>query len=386
MPRINPPVIDEQMQLQHTRDIAKRSVTGTFIYLVIWVAITLPSQFLQMHPKIWWPVTLLFGVMAMLRIVLIRFLDRMYATRPKTWQSAFFALVWLSALFWGVLCASSLTVPALQPLSFLIIVTTAGLTSGGAVSVAPSRPLTLGMISAFLLPSVVVLLFFPHDHDPSLCLLFIIYWLGMYSVTKTQHKEYWLSLNHAFVIKRYARELERLNGMDGLTGLKNRAFFDDSLRTELKKSSRTELPIALLLIDIDHFKAVNDRYGHLAGDECLRRISQLLMETVQRETDIVARFGGEEFAIILPGASRTQARAVAERIRQSTQKMDIVIDDLITLHLTVSIGVADVTAAIDASNEELIAAADAALYAAKARGRNLVIMADAICPPAGDPS
>lgn len=366
-------IIDDEIQQQQHRDIAKRSFTGAFIYLIIWAAITIPNQLYAKETDAWWSFTLLMTLLAFIRTGMIVKFDKIYGNSPILWQCSFFVIVWLSALIWGLLCAVSLTTPAFSTITFVMITATAGLTSGGAASVAPNRILTLGMISAFLVPSILALLFIPNNHNISLWLLFCIYWVGMFSVTKIQHKEYWLSIKHSFITKRYAAELEKLNTIDGLTGLKNRVFFDGYLRTELKKSSRLQFPVALLLIDIDHFKSINDRFGHLAGDECLRQVSKILRKMVVRDTDIVARFGGEEFAIILPGSGPDQAMFFAERTRKAVEAMNIVTQER-TLSLTVSIGVAEITATSDTKNEEIIAIADAALYAAKKGGRNRVIM------------
>lgn len=364
-------IIDDEIQLQQNRDVANRSFTGVFIYLIIWVAITIPNAFHQTSPRIWWFFTLLLTALALLRIILIKNFDRIYAKSPILWKYSFFSQVWVTGLAWGILCALSLAVPEFQLLTFAVITATAGLASGGAASVAPNLILAIGFFSAFLAPPIMTMLFISNQHGISLLLIFIIYWLGMFSITRIQHKEYWLSLKNAFVVKRYAAELEQLNAKDGLTGLKNRTFFDDSLKAERNRSSRTQVPVSLLLIDIDHFKRVNDYYGHLAGDECLRQVSQLLTRMARRETDIVARFGGEEFAILLPGTSAEQSLVVAERTRLGVEKLKIVVQDK-ELHLTVSIGISNVTATFGTSNEDIIHSADTALYKAKNNGRNQV--------------
>jgi two-component system chemotaxis family response regulator WspR len=127
------------------------------------------------------------------------------------------------------------------------------------------------------------------------------------------------------------------------------------------------------MIDVDHFKLFNDRYGHVEGDDCLRRVGQLLMKFACRPGDLPARYGGEEFAVLLPGASLAGARIVAERLRRAVEELSIANADAPLGQLSVSIGVASLVPSLGDKNQSLIEAADAGLYAAKRSGRNMVI-------------
>lgn len=164
--------------------------------------------------------------------------------------------------------------------------------------------------------------------------------------------------------------LEELATHDGLTGLYNHREFYQRLEAEMERSKRYGHPLSLLMIDIDHFKAFNDTYGHQSGDYVLRTIADQMRKEV-RAVDYVARYGGEEFAIILPEMLASNALSVAERLRNSIATHRITINERQVGNITVSIGVAAFPE--DAcSGEELIAAADRALYAAKQAGRNRV--------------
>jgi diguanylate cyclase (GGDEF)-like protein len=171
-----------------------------------------------------------------------------------------------------------------------------------------------------------------------------------------------VAVNHA----RLFQQMQREALTDGLTGCFNRRFFEIQLERDLHLATRMRQPVSLILLDVDHFKSVNDTYGHRAGDEVLRLLACELREEVQG-VDTAARYGGEEFAIILPQAGPEGALAVAERVRVRIEKMEIPVVGSVT----VSLGIA--TFPLHASSRELlVAAADRALYQAKRTGRNRV--------------
>lgn len=165
--------------------------------------------------------------------------------------------------------------------------------------------------------------------------------------------------------------LEQQSLSDSLTGLANRRAFDQALLREHARQQRMGSPLSVLLLDVDHFKGVNDVYGHSIGDDYLRAIAQVLRKTVTRSTDLVARHGGEEFTCLLPDTSATQAQALAERVREATQRLTLPNSRARQQTLTVSIGVATLEAG-PASAQELMEQADGQLYAAKHAGRNRV--------------
>ena len=165
-------------------------------------------------------------------------------------------------------------------------------------------------------------------------------------------------------------DLERLAATDALTGAASRRYFLNRLREELAKAERTLEPLSLLMMDIDHFKTVNDRYGHQAGDATLVTFVER-MRDVLRVPDVLGRLGGEEFCALLVGSSLTQATTVAERIRAAVEAGSIELDNG-ELQITVSIGVAEF-GSDGTSIEAVIGAADDRLYRAKAQGRNCVV-------------
>jgi diguanylate cyclase (GGDEF)-like protein len=167
--------------------------------------------------------------------------------------------------------------------------------------------------------------------------------------------------------------LDELASLDGLTGLANRRGFDRELERAWQEAGEARQPLALMMIDIDHFKLYNDRYGHVPGDTCLRAVGETLSLVTLEEAVLVARYGGEEFALLLPGLDAGRATALAEEARKA-------IEDLLITHaeapcglVTISIGVAALVPEKNEAAANLVEAADTALYAAKRRGRNTVV-------------
>jgi diguanylate cyclase (GGDEF)-like protein/PAS domain S-box-containing protein len=185
------------------------------------------------------------------------------------------------------------------------------------------------------------------------------------------------------------RRLEALAGQDGLTGLANRRTFDNALAREHRRAVRDRTRLAMIMIDVDWFKPFNDRYGHPAGDECLKQVSRAIENTLHRPGDIVARYGGEEFAVLLPNTDENGAATIAERIRRAVLALAIEHDASPAKVATISAGVASCApSAFDAGLEALMRDADQALYRAKNSGRNVVVCAAGLGqPPAeGRPS
>lgn len=170
------------------------------------------------------------------------------------------------------------------------------------------------------------------------------------------------------------RRLAELSATDQLTGLKNRRHLDALLHEEFQRCFRYGRPIALLLLDIDHFKRFNDSYGHVVGDECLRAVAGALRQAVRAEVDRLARYGGEEFCVVLPETDAEGARVVAERIRVAVESLQFRVGGEL-VPVTVSVGVAAMVPAGVEEAQLLVLTTDKALYEAKAAGRNRVQVA-----------
>ena len=171
-------------------------------------------------------------------------------------------------------------------------------------------------------------------------------------------------------LKRHRDLLERLSFLDGLTGIANRRHFDHQLELEWRRALRNKKSLALIMADVDHFKLYNDSYGHLAGDDCLKKVAQTIAGTIRRAGDLPARYGGEEFACILPETELQGALHVARAMCQAVARLELPHEPSPHHLVTLSCGCAACPVEASASAEELILAADRLLYQAKASGRN----------------
>ncbi|MBT6587162.1 MAG: sensor domain-containing diguanylate cyclase [Gammaproteobacteria bacterium] len=165
--------------------------------------------------------------------------------------------------------------------------------------------------------------------------------------------------------------LKEMNTFDAVTGIHNRQYFNESLEQEWRRAKREGYEVSMLMLDIDHFKRVNDTYGHLAGDECLAAIAKEVDRMFNRPSDVVARYGGEEFVVVLPYISADNARRLAEQLREIIEGSTYLADGH-DLQVTVSIGVATASPNDEVRSRDLIGWSDTVLYEAKSAGRNQV--------------
>jgi diguanylate cyclase (GGDEF)-like protein/PAS domain S-box-containing protein len=181
-------------------------------------------------------------------------------------------------------------------------------------------------------------------------------------------------------------QLAQMALLDGLTGIGNRRAFDQTLETETRRAARMGIPLSLLLLDVDHFKLLNDKYGHRVGDDCLRAIAESLRDALKRAGDSVTRYGGEEFAVLLPDTPLDGAEEVARQLCHTVANLRIphrgnpTAGSIVTVSCGVSTAVA-LTEETEAVREGLLLAADAALYRAKSEGRNRVVTAPSFGSP-----
>jgi diguanylate cyclase (GGDEF)-like protein len=186
-------------------------------------------------------------------------------------------------------------------------------------------------------------------------------------------------LEVTLLLEELVSQFKQISLTDGLTGVANRRSFDESIFKDYQRILRlnyhdnNQIPLSILLLDIDHFKRFNDTYGHIEGDHCLQKVAKLLSQSVKRAGDQVARYGGEEFVILLPDTTFEDACLLGERIRRIVEAAEIPnIHSDVSPFVTISIGVSSLIPSEHSTMESVIEAADTALYRAKAAGRNQV--------------
>lgn len=205
-------------------------------------------------------------------------------------------------------------------------------------------------------------------------LLFIVWKISVHQLETRERKLARLVSEKTRELQKVNDELRFIANSDGLTAISNRRLFEEFLAAEWSRAIRFKTEISVILLDIDHFKLFNDSYGHQAGDECLKKIAKALKAAIHRPTDLAARFGGEEFAVVLGGTDAEGAYNIAEQIAENIKQLNIQHRGSNTSDfVTASIGIATTFAVVGMDENDLIKAADEALYQAKASGRNRII-------------
>lgn len=186
-----------------------------------------------------------------------------------------------------------------------------------------------------------------------------------------------LKIKELSELKDTNNKLENLSVRDGLTGISNRRGFNQYIDMSWKSSLRSQKPLSLIMADIDYFKLYNDNYGHLKGDDCLIKVAKGIADSVKRPIDFVARYGGEEIAVILPETDKAGAEFIAKQIKDNIHQLLIPHKcSLVSEIVTLSLGVATIIPQSDYSLDYLIDKSDKALYSAKANGRNMIYISD----------
>jgi len=350
-------------------DCANRVKSGIFVYICLWLAIGVASGLANDRPAFWLGNVGIFAITALLRLWLQLNLEKWVVQRLQLAKNFFTALLLLNILHWGVLTSLCVLLPGLQELRIPMLLAACGIAASVA-SVLAIHPL-LRVVSpiAVVAPVVIGLLVQPTSANALvavLCSILVVYFI---SASRVMYNDYWSALNNSILLQQRAQQLEELSNTDALTKIRNRLYFDVNFASEWKRACRHRWPIAILVIDLDHFKHINDNHGHIFGDLCLQTVARLLQAEVQRSGDILARYGGEEFIIMLTQTALPSAAAVAERLLKALSEYTLY-DGEHSVPVTASIGVASAIPTLPDQGYRLINRADQALYQAKERGRN----------------
>lgn len=356
---------------------AKRTVS---VYPLLYLVLGVQSDFLTASWSGYWVVWLLLTLLSVLRFWQCTQLTGWSSVR---WYRTFSFLALLHVLVWSLQVAYIVLPSGMNLTSSLWLIVTAGITAGGSSSLSPSRSQAIAFTSVGLVPVVLALLWVQTEGAVAFALCMVIFLINILSIAWQQSALYRSALLDNLGLELYAQALEESGRTDALTGLFNRGYFNEQSQAEWRRSARNGQSLALLLLDIDHFKSVNDRHGHLVGDRCLQLAASLLKNCVRRPSDLVARFGGEEFVLLLPETDVLGAQQLAEGVvqlfEQRGKPTGSTVEgfaDIEHIGFTVSVGVVAYHPAQGGSVERLLDCGDKALYRAKAAGRNQVSIVD----------
>ncbi len=363
--RLNRRVID---------DLKTRSTIGMYFYVAVTIAVLSVDKFYARH--------LIFSIVflsimifiACFRLVQYHLYDKFDKINEKLNCGVFFASVYATALTWGIGFAYFMVQPEDLSSKMIMLASTVGLDSGGVVSFMPSRRTSVIYNLIMLMPAALIMLYLQiHLIIVFLAFLFAAY---MILVAFRGNREYWDALENEHLLKLKSEEIEKISRIDVLTGLYNRRYFDEIFNVRWKMAARHAVPLTVIICDIDHFKPVNDTYGHLSGDAYLRKIAQVLFGIFQRDTDFIARYGGEEFVILLLNHDSNEAIELAERVRLEVEKLTLFYYNH-QIKTTISLGISTCVPRLTENRDNLLEKADKALYQAKNNGRNQVVFYDA---------
>ncbi len=300
---------------------------------------------------------------------------------PRFWRGVFavssvmLGLVWC---IWGLYVGAAIEFDGLG--LAILVITAAGLVSGAVASTSSSMVSYVLFTSPILLPMSVALLLVDNSDVKAIGVLMVVFFVITLRQVLRINAVLKQSITNGLELEwsrdqteRLANELYQQTTMDALTSIRNRRGFDEALTDEWLRAKRTNTPLTLLMIDADCFKAFNDTLGHLAGDDCLQQLASTLRSHVKRAGETIARFGGEEFAVLLPNTTLHEGVEIAEKIRLGVYDLNIEHPaSIVADRVTVSAGVHCVSPSRDHDIKALIERADQALYQAKADGRNCV--------------
>ena len=363
------------LQRQALIDLQQRALAGALVYLPCWLGVAWLYRIHEAHPVGVAVVAALFFALGAGRFVLHRgFAQRVERNMAGT-RAAVLVLLLGNALLLGLVAAATIVMPALQPTFALWSLITGVACAAGTMTLAIDQVVRFGFPAAVMLPVLAALLRTPSVEHWGIAVLVLMFFAYVLKTSRLVRDDYWRALRSSALLEERARQLERLAITDGLTQIANRMHFERRLADEWARAARQDQPVSVLVIDVDHFKRINDRHGHPFGDRCLIAAAAALSGALYREVDLVARYGGEEFAVLLPDTLEPAAAFVAERLRAAVQAIEID-DNGVPVALSCSIGVATMLPRVMLDKSAAaVALADAALYRAKAEGRNRVVVA-----------
>jgi diguanylate cyclase (GGDEF)-like protein len=367
-----------EREQQALLEFVKRANRGMYLHLPLWLVMGACVRLFASDPSMFWANCAGFGFLTGLRVAFVTRSAALVKHRSKLVRQVHRVSVFTPCLEWSALAALSTLPGPLHVLMLPLVLVVVGLATAGTVVLAVDGLVRIWYPILALLPVCIgLLLEQPAPMDMLLALMAVMVIVYVSSATRVVHEDYWASLDMRALLEERAKILELLSTTDALTQIPNRLQFEGRLALALRRAALEHNPVSVLLVDLDHFKKINDAHGHLFGDDCLKAAARALAVGMLRDTDFVARWGGEEFIVLLPDADRETAQAIAQRLLRGVAGTLIPCPGG-AVRLSCSIGVAThYPQGRRNDSKSLIDEADGALYEAKSAGRNCVVMAAA---------
>ncbi|SFU06653.1 GGDEF domain-containing protein [Pseudomonas marincola] len=290
----------------------------------------------------------------------------------KRWLNLHWAIILASAFLWGATAAWARLQPSFDETWALVTLMTIAFSTVHAFSFSMNlRRARLALLMLYI-PTLLVML---HQGQQNLStLITLMFYLSfLLLLLSSSHREYRHTLAIELQLIKRQEALKHLSLTDSLTQLGNRLKFDSLLANMMNNAKRQGVPLSLVMLDIDHFKSVNDRYGHSCGDICLVGFADVMRNVFRRESDTLLRLGGEEFAVLMHNTSHNNAYVLAENFRKALSEHDMPIGEQ-SIRITSSLGVGCMEIELDSSPNQFVRRIDEALYQAKFNGRNCTVM------------
>jgi len=364
----------QKLEARAHLDLTKRARGGIIMYLLIWLILSFWAGIWHQTPLFFAVNTALFVIVASMRLVHNQLLKQHRNLNTPAMYKWLIGMVLFSAAHWGLMSAWIIFFSPFQQLHYPTMIILAAFAMGGGSVLSISRTIRIVFPILTFLPTFIVCLTMGGTEYYILAALIVASTIYILEASRVSGRDYWSAIRNKQLADDNAALMEKQLITDPLTQIHNRMYFNQRYDIDWNHCDRQYLPMSVLLLDIDHFKKLNDTYGHLAGDECLRQIARILEENIRRQTDSISRYGGEEFVVLMPDSNHLGAMEQAEKLRAA------IADSTLEWHEhhlkpTCSVGVATLYPSRDMDSEILLTAADKALYKAKAQGRNRIVQA-----------
>ena len=365
---------------QEVADTYQRALTGGPFYLVAWLIVGIYGGAFTRAPLASWLLVVAFAGLA-----LARFLHRPLSDGGEAahfrWLYVHWGVVVLTTLVWGLVFCWALLDDGFQGARTAALLSTLGLATAVAHAFSMRHGFALAGIAMLYGPGLLLLWADPSSRATAMVMLVYLVYV-LISLVRS-HAEYQQRLDLDQELRDQRDLFAQQSKIDPLTELANRRHFSNVLEAAAARGLHTGEPLTLLVLDLDHFKKINDTHGHAVGDACLVAIAGRLDSVFNGEGELAARLGGEEFGVVLAGQDLATAAQRAERFRENLLHHPIALENAV-LSMTASIGIAEFDRTRHRDVDELYSAADSAVYRAKASGRNRVCLDGAVLIPAGD--